>query len=340
MCDELMRCKQAGVPLRQMAILFRLRTFGKAFQSELQKRKIPVLTTAPSEYGSPYRKALAMDMLAYIKLAISDDDKAFCRVLNKPKRGLGDQALEKIRQTQERFKCSLLQAAKKASRKEVKDCLTAAQQKGVSAFLRLIQDLRVEVESKSATEVLKSLVPRVFGNESSSSKSSNKDKDKHDDMFTATALVNTMIEDLAIAEGLDDEIGTALGGSGGSEGDARGEHALSETARKLNKLVTAVSNLDTDGLKKMRESEVVRLSTIHQAKGLEFSHVWIVHLSEGVCPLRPNFEACEDEEQMEQRRNHWLYEERRVAYVAVTRAKHQLYISWVGHVNLYVVVSQ
>jgi hypothetical protein len=44
-----------------------------------------------------------------------------------------------------------------------------------------IQDLRVEVESKSATEVLKSLVPRVFGNESSSSKSSNKDKDKHDE---------------------------------------------------------------------------------------------------------------------------------------------------------------
>jgi len=70
-----------------------------------------------------------MDLIAYLNLALCDDDKAFVRVFNKPKRGLGDQALDKLRQAQVRFKCSLVQAAKKSARVELKGHLTGAQQK-------------------------------------------------------------------------------------------------------------------------------------------------------------------------------------------------------------------
>jgi hypothetical protein len=59
------------------------------------------------------------DLLAYLRLAVGDDDKAFERVLNKPKRGLGEQALEKLRHTQQRLKCSLFEAARRISRPEV-----------------------------------------------------------------------------------------------------------------------------------------------------------------------------------------------------------------------------
>ena len=321
-CDQVEFCKRAGVPLRQMAVLFRLRSIGKAFQKECQKRKISAVNTAP-EHGTPYRKAQAMDLLAYLKLALWDDDKAFARVLNKPKRSLGEQALEKVRQTQARFKCSLMQAARKAARTEVKGHLSAAQQKGMQAFLRVVDDLRNDVDSKSAPDVLKSLVQRVYCTESSAAMSKKKGKDE--DLHAMTALVRGMIDDMAITEGLDDEIGAVGPSAGGARAGAR-----SKTAQQLCKYVSSVSTLDTEGLKKMRESEVLTLSTIHQAKGLEFSHVWVVRFAEGVCPLRANLEHCEDEKQMEEHRNAWIHEERRIAYVAVTRAKHSLNISWVS----------
>jgi len=161
---------------------------------------------------------------------------------------------------------------------------------------------------------------RVFSN--SNSTGGDKKKDKGDDQIMMAGLINSMVEDLSVVDGLDDEIGSAPnGGAGGSAGG---------TAQKLHKFVNNVATLDTDGLKKMRESEILSLSTIHEAKGLEFSHVWVVQMAEGVCPLRPNLEQCEDEEQMERQRNENLQEERRVAYVALTRAKHHLSISWVS----------
>ena len=85
-CDQVEKKRKEGVPLRQMAILFRLRSIGKAFERELSKRKIALVNSSPSEYGSPYQKSVANDLLAYLRLAIEDDDDSFARVLNKPKR--------------------------------------------------------------------------------------------------------------------------------------------------------------------------------------------------------------------------------------------------------------
>ena len=234
-------------------------------------------------------------------------------------------------------------AAQRAARQELTGGLTAAQQKGVQALVRVINDLRQDVRSKGAEDVLlKSLVQRVY----SSGVGVSKKKDKDDDQLEAAKLVAAMARDLAVTEGLDDDIGagaaalTASGGGGGTGGGGGGGEGAGSggaasggaaTARKLLKFVKAVKSLDKEGLKKMRESEVVRLSTIHMAKGLEFSHVWLVQMADGVCPLRPtNLDHIQDEEQMQTALDDWLQEERRVAYVALTRAKKYLNISWLS----------
>jgi superfamily I DNA/RNA helicase len=257
-----------------------------------------------------------MDAMAYLKLALTDDDKAFERVLNKPKRGLGGGTLEKLRQTQGRFKCSLLQAAKRASRTEVKGHLSTAQQKGTQAFLKIISDLRRDVEEKSAVDVMRSMVRRIYS-EAAGSKSK---KGKDDDEFLMAKIVTEFISDLLMAQGLDDDQATVRAGGASAE--------LGRTVRELSTFINAVAELDTEGLKRMRESEVLTLTTIHQAKGLEWSHVWVVHMAEGICPLKRNMD-CDDDQAMEQQRDEFLQEERRLAYVAITRAKEVLHMSWV-----------
>jgi DNA helicase-2/ATP-dependent DNA helicase PcrA len=269
-------------------------------------------------------QALALDLLAYISLAVKhDEDKAFERVLNKPKRGLAEQALQKLRHAQQRLKCSLFEVAKKLMRPEYK-ALSAAQQKSLASFVSVISELRKDVSTKTPEEVLKAVVPRVYQNQGARAAGAagkkQDTKDKEEDNFERTKLIKAFLEDLAVTEGLDDDIGTNPAAGGAPD--------PGQTARKLSKFVSTVRRLDTEGLKKMRESEVLSLGTIHAAKGLEFSHVWLVQMAEGICPQGHNVDGCEDEEQAEAQRNAAVQEERRIAYVALTRAKEQLCISW------------
>ena len=296
---------------------------GKPFEKELRKRGIGAVNSSPSDYGSPYQKSITNDLLAYLQLALEDDDKSFARVFNKPKRGLGDQTLEKLRQTQGRFKCSMFQAAKKASRQELKGSLTSAQQKGLQAFIRVISDLRLDVQNKSSEEVLRNLVSRVYCSDAGSCKKKGNDSEQ----FEATKMITAMLSDLPVTAGLDDDIGAAPKSAVGAS-EAGG--CAGKTARMLKKFLTSVKSLDKEGLKKMRESEVVRLSTIHAAKGLEFLHVWVIQMGEGKFPTRPNLDHCADEEDVQRALDEWLQEERRIAYVALTRAKKRLNISWVS----------
>ena len=123
---------------------------------------------APSHLGAvlwSLVQALALDLLAYISLAVKhDEDKAFERVLNKPKRGLAEQALQKLRHAQQRLKCSLFEVAKKLMRPEYK-ALSAAQQKSLASFVSVISELRKDVSTKTPEEVLKAVVPRVYQNQ-------------------------------------------------------------------------------------------------------------------------------------------------------------------------------
>ena len=113
-----------------------------------------------------------------------------------------------------------------------------------------------------------------------------------------------------------------------SSSTAKASSVDSPTARALSRFASIVSQSSSD-IRKERGTEVVTLTTVHQAKGLEFQIVFLVRFNETIFPIQLKPTDGEDEDSYETRRAESIQEERRLAYVALSRARVSLYISWI-----------
>ncbi|EKX54835.1 hypothetical protein GUITHDRAFT_99485 [Guillardia theta CCMP2712] len=301
--NEIEYWRRAGVPLSQMAILYRLRSIGKLFENALKKRNIPVVNVSPDD-ENVYRKALSMDLLAYLKAALFENDDAMRRIINKPKRGLGESAVGKIIATAQRHKCKFLQACRILCNSNY-DSLPQKQTKGLSDFLHVIQSIQEDIKNETESIVLENLQRHIFGRPS-----------KHDSELGK--IIKHMQKDVLLES---DDFGL---------GSKSRTSAGNTTSSKLASFVYMVSNSQ---IKAARQKEVVTLTTIHQSKGLEFSHVWLVRFSDSICPLIQRIDDDNHDDDIDketQWRTMSLEEERRLAFVAFSRAKSMLQVSWVS----------
>jgi DNA helicase-2/ATP-dependent DNA helicase PcrA len=232
-----------------------------------------------------YQRAEVKDALAYARLAIfPDDDIAFLRVINTPPRGIGKATVDSLSAIAREHDASLWVALGKM--------LDAADSGRAIAPLKdfrlLIGGLQKEAAASSPADLLQSILTRSG----------------YFDMLTQ----RDSVEDTARADNLR-ELVNAM-----AEGAERGETLMEFLDRAA--LVSDSDNFDEDAL--------ITLMTLHSAKGLEFDHVFLTGMEEGIFP---HSRSQNDNEELE--------EERRLCYVGMTRAKDTLTLTRAVYRRIY-----
>lgn len=235
-----------------------------------------------------YSRKEIRDVISYLNLIANPADNiSFERVVNEPKRGVGPGTLEKIRTFAYEQNMSLLDASANIMLSPIKG--KAAQ--GVYDFANMILNLRDQLDGLSITEAVEAVLD----------KSGYLDALSMQQTLESQARIENIEEFMSVTKNFDET------NTDGTED----ETGIDRLGRFLNDLALIADTDDGD-----MEAAEVTLMTLHAAKGLEFPVVFLIGMEEGVFPLSL---ASEDPEELE--------EERRLAYVGITRAEEILFLT-------------
>jgi len=286
------------VKFSDVAVLYRANHQAKVFEQKLRAAQIPYKVSGGTSY---FDRAEIKDLCAWLRLIVNnDDDPAFLRAVTTPKRGIGHQTLATLGEFAAPRKASLFEAL-------FAPTLGAALKgKAIDAlheFGRFVNDLEHRARHTTGSEDAKALLLgwlKDIGYEQHLF-------DGEDSEKLATARWSNVLDFVDwIARRCGGEI-TQEGGTFESE-----RQSVFEVAQTISIIISiAERGEDTD---------VVTLSTLHAAKGLEWPHVVLVGVNEGLLPFKGG-----GEEEMSAER---LEEERRLMYVGITRAQRTLAVSW------------
>jgi DNA helicase-2/ATP-dependent DNA helicase PcrA len=229
------------------------------------------------------------DVIAYLRLLVHPGaDSAFERVVNVPARGIGDTTVERLRAAARADGKGLLDAARLAARGDVAG-IGAAVRKKLAGFVALVDGLAdVIAQGASVAETIIQVVDR----------SGTRQKLEADDTAESRDRLDNLAELVTIATDFDDE--------------AQEPQSIDAFLERIALATPADGNRD-------ERADAVVLMTIHVAKGLEWPVVFITGLEDGLFPSLREREGQSEDAQLE--------EERRLAYVAITRARHQLVLT-------------
>ncbi len=268
---------------RDFAILFRTNEQPRAFETELRKVKLPYVLIGGMSF---FDRREVRDLLAYLKLLASPDDEvAARRIINTPPRGIGNKTIEQLTSAAVQEGISLWEVMHRPGPMQA---LAPVARQAVTSFCELIKSFRARVEGgESLVDITRSLLTAI----------------KYEDDLTRTCADENETQARWAAV---EEVVNALG-------------AYESKARKpdLRKFIDDValgdSEFDNEKDKQLKKNAIA-LMTMHSAKGLEFPHVYVVGLEEGLLPHHRSVEADGDA----------IDEERRLCYVGVTRAEERL----------------
>ena len=233
-----------------------------------------------------YQRAEVKDLLAYLKVLLSPHDSiSLLRIVNTPARGIGKGTIEQMEQYALERGMSIWNALPRMLEERV---FPTRAESAIKSFLRLIEDLTESAKTKAVHELLREILQKT-GYE--------------------TMLKSDVSPDSESRLGNLEELVNAA-----AEAAERGE-----TASEFLDHAALVS--DADGVD---EHAAVSLLTMHNAKGLEFSNVFLAGLEEGIFP---HSRSLNSEAAME--------EERRLCYVGMTRAEKRLYVTWARYRRRY-----
>ena len=235
-----------------------------------------------------YSRKEIRDIISYLNLIANPADNiSFERVVNEPKRGVGPGTLEKIRTFAYEQNMSLLDASANIMLSPIKG--KAAQ--GVYGFANMILNLRDQLDGLSITEAVEAVLD----------KSGYLDALSMQQTLESQARIENIEEFMSVTKNFDET------NTDGTED----ETGIDRLGRFLNDLALIADTDDGD-----MEAAEVTLMTLHAAKGLEFPVVFLIGMEEGVFPLS---RASEEPDELE--------EERRLAYVGITRAEEILFLT-------------
>ncbi|WP_195453401.1 ATP-dependent helicase [Alistipes communis] len=288
------KVRATGDAWNEAAILYRTNNQSQALEESLRRRGIPYRIYKGASF---YDRKEIKDMLAYIRLVVNPrDDEAFRRIVNYPARGIGDTTVLRIAQLAAERGVSMWEAVDALVAEPVSDPVQRTIVRKVAEFVALIRSLSLEREQKGLYDFGMEVASRsgilaLFRRENSPEATSALDNIEE--------LLNSM---QLFKEQRDAEI------RGGEE---LGEATVEEWLQSVT-LTTDMDKKEDAG-----DDDKVTLMTVHSAKGLEFKYVYIVGMEEN---LFPSQRAAESPEGFE--------EERRLFYVALTRAKCSAVLSY------------
>ena len=296
---------EQGGERSDVAVLYRSNAQSRLIEQALMQAQIPYRVYGGLRF---YDRAEIKDVLAYLRLILNrSDDAAFERVYNHPPRGIGQKTADAIRQVARDQQISLWQA----STLLLENGLKARAKTSMQNFIELIDGLSEaiqgeDLESQFILAVQRSGLQRHF--EKDTSEQGQGRLENIDELFTAAAQFEKRPKQ-ETAEGMEDENTIASG--------------TQATGNRLEDFL-AQAALDAGDQQADAWESCVQLMTLHSAKGLEFPLVMMVGMEEG---LFPSQQSQEDRSRLE--------EERRLAYVGITRAERQLLISHANRRRLH-----
>lgn len=264
------------------AILYRGNHQSRLFESALRTHNLPYKVSGGTAF---FERSEIKDILAYLRLIVNpDDDAAFLRIVNTPRREIGASSLEKLGSLAQDQHCSLYTAITDTDISSI----ASGPRKQLLRFADFINELAIASHSSSAAGTVNRLL---------------------DEIAYTDWLLNTA-KDKAAGESrvknVDDFIDWIK-----KVGERQEETFTLEMLVDRLALMDIIERSEND-----KETDAVQLMTLHAAKGLEFPHVYLVGIEEGSLPHH----SSETDEA--------IAEERRLAYVGITRAQRSLTISF------------
>ena len=299
--------------LRDFAVLYRANHQAKPFEKALRKANIPYKVSGGQSF---FDRAEIRDLCAWFRLwANNDDDPAFMRAVTTPKRGIGHQTLGALGGFASQYKVSLFEALFAASLGSV---LGAKAIGSLHEFGRYINDLQFRArhtEGFEAAGVFLADWLKEIAYEKHLMDSEESDKVAADKWGNVMEFCDWM------AQRCGGQIGDATGATGGIEREVKNLLEVSQTIA----LLSTISEREKD-------QNVVTLSTLHASKGLEWPHVMLVGVTEGMLPFKLGEDSSGSSHaanaQQQDALDVRLQEERRLMYVGITRAQRSLAVSW------------
>ena len=293
---QALRAQGGQVQLRDFAILYRANHQARAFEQKLRAAQLPYRVSGGQSF---FDRMEIKDLCAWLRLWVnSDDDPAFLRAVTTPRRGIGHQSLTTLGEFAARFKISLCEAVFAPSVSAVlKDRALA----GLQEFVREVNTWSYRAQQAVGSDAARAVMMqwlRELGYE----------QHLHDSQDREVLAAARWTHVLDFVEWMCRRCGGQPATAAGEM--ATPERSLLEVAQTVNVLLSLAEREDT--------SDVITLSTLHAAKGLEWHHVFLAGVNEGVLPF------CGADEPLSAAA---LQEERRLMYVGITRARTTLAVS-------------
>ena len=263
-----------GEKLEDIAVLYRTNAQSRTIEEAMLKDNIPYKVVGSFYF---YNRKEVKDLIAYLRLIYnSNDDVSLVRIINSPKRGIGQKTIDNLVSEAATLGISMYEAL--SSPKELQ-------------FKALIESMKLASQNMSLTEIVELVLEQ----------SGLRKELELENSLEAEAKIENLDEFKSITKNFEERYGII----------------------SLEDFLAEIS-LVSDVEEHKDNNEVVTLMTIHSAKGLEFKYVFVIGMEEGVFPhSRSLFDSGE------------LEEERRLCYVAITRAKEKLWLLGAKRRTLY-----
>ena len=278
------------IPLDGFAVLYRTNAQSRSIEESLRRLNLPYRIFGGLSF---YKRKEVKDLLAYFRLVINpSDEESLKRVINYPARGIGKTTMEKLTIASSKFGMPLWDVMKDA--RNLQTGLNYGTINKLSEFVTMIESFRAELKKQNAYDLSQQI-------------------------GKSTGLLRALYEDKT-PEGVTrfENIEELMNGiKEFVELDTEKIELPGEKSKNLDAYMQDIALLTDADENDKDDRPKVSLMTIHQAKGLEFPYVFIVGLEENLFPSMMSIHYRADFE-----------EERRLFYVAITRAKEKLFLSY------------
>jgi DNA helicase-2/ATP-dependent DNA helicase PcrA len=272
-----------------IAVLYRSNAQSRAFEEAMLSEQVPYRVYGGMRF---FERAEIKDALAYLRLMTNrNDDAAFERAVNTPTRGIGERTLDEVRRIARQQSLSLWEASMLATQG---NDLTSRARNALAGFINLVQQITVETAPMNLAERIEHVLTRSALREHWSKESRN--------ALDSESRTDNLDELISVASRF-----------------VRRDDDIEEGAEDMSELVAFLSyaSLEAGEGQAQAGEEGVQLMTLHSAKGLEFPLVFLAGMEEG---LFPSARSLEESGRLE--------EERRLAYVGITRARQKLILGY------------
>jgi len=277
----------------EIAILYRTNSQSRAFEDALRLNNIPYIVYGGTSF---YSRKEIKDAIAYIRLVVNNnDDEAFERIINYPARKIGATTIDRLKIAREQTGMSLFKIASMLSHNnglgvKKQTALT------VNNFCTMIKSFTLRVKTENAYTLGEEIITRSGIRTELSMLKEEEDKNRLENLDEFLAGIRSFTE-----SNQEDLI------------DALTGETIDIKNKTLDVFLQQISLMSSTDMEEDQENRQVKLMTIHSAKGLEFDNVFVVGMEENLFPSNMSVAQRDDME-----------EERRLFYVALTRARKNL----------------